>query len=564
MKLTTISAIFALCLGAAAQAQDLTKEITIERDIHPTLRAASRVNTLPTLLQPNVDTQRLTFSDMTTAADVPGMITSLEPATSAPAIEISPYRGYAGLGYFPAFNLGASAGYRFINRADARLGAWLQYDGNKYKSTYPGADSKLSLSRHTVAAGIDFTKIFTRAGRLDISADYAFNSLTRPWIDDNDLTTNKFNIAADWSARRREMAYFISAAFGRFAYGDPDRALVGDLSTPNLAQTDIKAKVGTAYFLTPHSSFSGHVDVDLARFNHFNRLLNVDDGPTRFVAGDAKTISVVSFVPSYRYRGDNFRARIGLSLQITSNSGSTLHVAPDVNFTFIPASKFSAYLTLDGGEKINRLSDLFDYCPYLSSSVAYKNSNVPVAIKAGISVGPFHGLAFQLEGGYASANDWLMPSIIAGTYAYTPTDLRAWHASLGAQYSLGDLLRLSAKYTIAPGDDRHALYLNRDRAKHVALFSVKSSPIDKLSIEASFELRACRAAYVPVSPAPSAPLARYGLGNDNSLSIGADYAITPSLTIFARGENLLDRRADMLPGLQSQGLKGLVGAAFKF
>lgn len=566
-------------LAVSAQDSELSKEITIERDIHPTLRAVSRLNASPSLLPPTVERQRLTFSDMTVAAEVPGMITTLEPAASAPAIPVSPYRGYAAIGYFPAFNLGASAGYRFINDAYSSLGAWLQYDGNSYKGDGPYIGDDATLRRHTITAGADFTHIFKRAGRLDVSAGFSYSSLNRPWIHtDSTLGVTQYGISADWSARNREMAYFVSAALSGFSYNDPDGSISvldpvrNSISTTTASPSENRYtfKGGTAYFITPNSSLAGHVDVDFLHYSSFTTLSAFREAlanRTGVPSNNGKTYGLISLAPSYRYKDSTFIANIGLLLQFSTNADKTVHIAPDVNLSVRPVKWISAFANFGGGEHLNTFQSLFDYTPYGSSSIAYCNSHVPFTFEAGVAIGPFSGFSAKISVGYSAANDWLMPSAFLGdisdnspTYLYEATDLRAWYASAALRYKHSELLTLSASCTIAPGSERHALYQNRDRAKQVATFRASSSPIDKLTVDASFTLRAGRSAMMIVGDSKSL----VNLGNDNSLDLGGAYSLMDNLSLFLRFENILNRRAMLLPGIPAQGFKGLFGAAYKF
>ncbi|MDE5689882.1 MAG: TonB-dependent receptor, partial [Duncaniella sp.] len=60
-----------------------------------------------------------------------------------------------------------------------------------------------------------------------------------------------------------------------------------------------------------------------------------------------------------------------------------------------------------------------------------------------------------------------------------------------------------------------------------------------------------------------APQAR-SLGCVSDLSLGASYAATDALTIFANGENLLNRRYYRIGDRYSQGIRFMIGASLKF
>ncbi len=54
------------------------------------------------------------------------------------------------------------------------------------------------------------------------------------------------------------------------------------------------------------------------------------------------------------------------------------------------------------------------------------------------------------------------------------------------------------------------------------------------------------------------------MGNISDLKFDARYEISGNFDVWARVENLLCRRAELLPGLQTQGVHGLVGVMLRF
>lgn len=202
MKRQHIILAAALAATQAVSAQTLTKEIVIEREIDPTLPEAARISNFPSLVQPQAPVSRLPFVDVTAATRVPGMLAMLEPANGQPAITLSPYRGYASLGYFPAYNLGISAGYSIIAKPASSLNVWTQFDGYSYKDQYDE-----TLKRNSVTVGADFSHLFGRTRRLDLSADFTYNAYNKPWEEeDPNHHTLAFDIDAAWSARHNALA----------------------------------------------------------------------------------------------------------------------------------------------------------------------------------------------------------------------------------------------------------------------------------------------------------------------------------------------------------------------
>ncbi len=571
-------ALAAAAIGLGMSAQTLTKEIVIEREVEPTLPEAARINSFPTLLQPQAPASRLPFVDITAATRVPGMLTMLEPADGQPAITLSPYRGYASLGYFPAYNLGLSAGYSIIAEPTSSLNVWTQFDGMSYKDQYDE-----TLKRNCVTVGADFSHLFGRTRRLDLSADFSYNAYNKPWEEeDPNHSTLALNVDAAWSARHNALAYYVTAGFNHFGFSGKELHL-SDYALDGISQNIIKAGGGTAYFITDKSSLSGHVDVSFVNTNKFNTLMTDQTvGGTSIwmpalIAGNGKTLGLITLAPSYRYTSGAFSTSLGVKAQIATNSGKTFHIAPDVKFNVRPVSTFAATLSLGGGEHINRLADLYNIDPYMSVAQGYKFSEVPFTADLSLTFGPFYGASVELFGGYAVANDWLMPEVLDGAGGPNPSpnrpiygsmfntvDLRAMHYGAKLAWKYNKNIEASVKYTGAPGNYRHSYYLNPDRARHVMEAKASVTPFAPLTVDASFELRAGRSLYTRWGTAVGSDPMKFNLRNANSLNIGATYRFTDWISAFARVENILGRRAYMYNLLEQQGIHGLIGAAVKF
>lgn len=569
--------------GLGMTAQTLTKEIVIERDVEATLPEAARISNYPTLIQPQVPTSRLPFFDTTAATRVPGMLTTLEPAEGAPAISLSPYRGYASLGYLPAYNLGISAGYSIIADSRTSLNVWTQFDGNSYKDQYDE-----TLKRNKVTVGADFAHLFGGSRRLNISTDFSYNAYNRPWeaVDANHNTT-EFDIDAAWSARAKAMAYYVTAGFNHFGFSGKEVGLASVLADDidAVSQNIVKATGGATFAITDKSSLSGHVGISFVNTNRFNTLEYIPyagtPGPNKpmLMAGEGKTLGLITLAPAYRYTFGIFSTSIGVKAQITTNADNTFHIAPDVKFNLRPYSTFAATLSFGGGEHINTLSELYNINPYMSVAQGHKFSEVPFTADLRLTFGPFYGASLELFGGYAVANDWLMPDVADITDAtgvipvadrtvygtmFKAVDLRAMHYGATFSWKYNNNIRASVKYTGAPGSYSHSYYLNRDRARHILEAKASVTPIEPLTIEAMFEQRAGRSLYSHWGVMPAEEPLKYDLRNASSLNVGATYRFTDWVSVFARVENILGRQAYMYNMLEQQGVHGLVGAAIKF
>lgn len=580
----------ALCIVSAlgTEAQNLSKEVVARQEFHPELQAATRLNNFPSTLSPDIKPSRLSFSDMTAATSITGMLNPLEPASAGNALAISDYRGYASLGYFPAFNLGASAGYRIIEKPRTSLGVWMQYNGLSYdfKPIVGSNSADKNLERNAVTFGADFIQLFRRAGRLDVSADFSYYTHNLPIADTDlnpDFSSRAFNLDVTWSARKHDVIYYLDAKWNHFTFAKRELLLpVSEKLAKSLNQNIFTFKGGASYHLGDGQSVVGLASFDLVRYNHYNRLtdefnpdLNLPYHPW-IASAKGKSLGLISLNPSYRYQSQDFKLNIGLLAQISTNSGKTFHIAPDVSADYAPKSWLGINARIGGGEHINRLHHLYLADPYMSPSVAYDFSHRPITFDASVKIGPFTGFSLELFAGYAVANDWLMPLAFndpalanpaaEAAYHYLPTfnavNLSAWHYGASLAFRWNHYLEGSIKYTGAPGSYHHSYFLNYDRATSVFNVELTSRPLDKLTINAGFQLRSGRTLYQALDS--EAPLNEINLDNSNNLTIGARYAFFPWLSVHARVENILNNKADDIWMAQSQGVHGLVGLSVKF
>ena len=93
-KMRYISALVAVLLSINAVAQELKKEITIDKDIVPELKEYNKMSITPQIPSLTVTQTPLSFIDRAKITnDIPSVITSLEPAENVDTMELSPYRG---------------------------------------------------------------------------------------------------------------------------------------------------------------------------------------------------------------------------------------------------------------------------------------------------------------------------------------------------------------------------------------------------------------------------------------------------------------------------------------
>lgn len=271
------------------------------------------------------------------------------------------------------------------------------------------------------------------------------------------------------------------------------------------------------------------------------------------------TKGVIRIAPRYTYTSRQFNARLGVILDLAAGNRSygtpsrtDPVLAPDLMLSWTPSGSFAIWGRFSGELADNSVASVYDYTPYCDPTAAYGFSRIPVNVDAGITIGPWRGAALELRGGYSSAENWLMPDP-SEPYAFTPRDVDGLHFGATLSYSYRRYLDLKVRYDAASHSSDHGYYLWRDGARSEFGAEIGTSPIEPLDLRLTYTYREGRRQGPEVD-----------LGVISDLGVSAHYDINDRLGVFARAENLLDRRYYTALAIPAQGVRGLVGITYRF
>ena len=576
-----IASAFVLLAGFAinANADDLNKVIIIDKEIVPELKEVTRINKTPQVPPLDVKTTTLNYNEKAKTTLVPPEITTLEPASNVDTIALSKYRGYAMLGYFPVYNLDLSAGYRILDKENMRLNAWLQYNGELYDATTKAGD-ELSFNDHELSLNALYNWQVNKKSTFGAKVGYTFNAFDYPWLKDFSQNVNRFNFDAAWKSSVEGLKYDVELGYSYFGYGkdafaDKDSILTMGKSNPFEAVKEHSGyvKAGASMEIDDDQSVALDFGAKMIHNNHFSGLWGGSGEANKIVGYNHRPYNhaILTLVPHYDFKYGNFAAKVGVKLDYQIDIDDEFNVSPDVYIDWNASSIFSAYAHFTGGVHQNSMNSIFEVSHYFMPSMAYENSKLSCVIDAGINVGPFKNATLEIFGGYARANDWYMPCVVKGRHEMESIDFDGWHIGVAASYKYNDLIKVRASYETAPQSYADGYYLWRDRAKHVVKASAVVTPISPLDITLDYEYRGGRCSYEKIyempgngSMIPSVYHQSLSLGHVSNLSLGGLYRFTDQLSFFARLENILNHKYDMLYDLPSKGITGLVGATYKF
>lgn len=578
----------ATMLPGAAQ---VSKEITVEREVVPTVRSASPLTFTPSVTLPATPRPTLSYSERTSMARIPSLFQTLEPAAVGDSIAASPYHGYAAIGYFPAFNLGASAGYRLLDRSRTTLDAWMQYDGNRYNAKL-SPDRTDHLQSHDAVVGINLNAAGNNSSLFNLSLDYAFSTFNNPlplhpspFSDRKDQKLNRLNAQALYSASSSSIDYSVGLGYHLFAFGTGLNSEKGDLSTNIHPVSENRVALQGSIFAGIDENSRFGLDLDASMISHSKSgtpVYAIWDFYEQIKERDGKTTGLISATPAYKYTADNISFKAGIRVDYTFNTpGHKFHIAPDVKIAWMPSQSFTLYGQARGGEVMNTMGELYAIDRYISSLLWYDMSHVPVDAEAGFRVGPFKGFALNLSATYAAADDWLMPGEpFGGDLVFQHNKIRGWKFRAAAEYSYSNIASLALSGSLNPQKDddvESGFYTDRDRAKYIFDAQLTVHPLSQLDIMAGYELRAgrniryrrylgdwCGTSGTNDYLSENTYFYCESLENIANLRVGASWRFTPAFTVFLRADNLLGRKTPLLSLLPGQGVHGLAGIAYKF
>lgn len=581
----------------AANAQELKNEVVIEREVEPQERLVTRpASVTPSLFSPRIVRQQLNLSEYTGTGQLHRSLSMLEPAAYADTFAVSPYRGYAMLGYFPTYNLEASAGYRFIDTKNSTVGAWLQYDGNSYnmatwalpESPLVNTDAeKVKLNRHFLTIGAYGEQRF-KAGSLGLDLDYMHASVSQPMIaDDLTQSANRFRANLGWQAASSALPWHLGANVGVFGFAKDivygtTAGRAGELAPdPKKPSETVFGVNGGISWVKDSHSWNLDIDAKFQSLNSFNSMNAVaTTAPVSgtlvpewsITGGKGVTLGVTNIRPRYHLGKEKFTLDLGLNVSIGSggdDTGATFN--PDVLFAWTPTQQASVWVRGKGERVLNTLSDMFEYNPYQLSTITYGHSDYYDAL-AGINLGPVKGFTFEGWVGYSAANNWLTPCVVDYVPLYVGHDMDGFRYGARVGWQWKDKLQIAVQAEgVNNSDIDDGYYMWRDHARWVVGAELRVTPTKALDITVDWNLRTGRRSFslTPEVYSQDFPYTywtyeRVDLGDVNELNVEARYRISEPVSVFARVNNCLAKRWTISPGVLSQRLHGLVGVALKF
>ena len=604
-----LMAAFALNGAYAQDNKNLSKEITLEKDVAPLEKKAVKKNELPKVKKPTVTGKKtqLGYSDLTSPIEVPTSIPTLLPYGYRTAHNFSDKRGYLDVGGGTQGNFRVDFGYRLINEEREKLGLWLNHNSTwnsknpskmitldenrnrqKYNDNVFAVDYSRDLGKGTFMLGakahVDIYNLYGGWNKFEVSQNTAGvlpgeMSIMTPAYDwsSEKQTFFDFNLNAGWKSqfmlRDNPLKYNVGLQYGHAAYDKSFNTLYKHGAHDNWGILTL----GGSYELTELTTAALNI-----RGEYLRRGTKAKSGSDLDLFDE---VGMITLSPTYTIRGDMFKLQLGLNTHISFSDGAAFRLSPNVRANLSLVDGFSVFANVLGGKNLGyRVPTHYYNYRYDLPLLMYGSIYTPLEAEGGIKVGPFQGLSAKVSLGYAIVKkqpgilyrtDYPSQALMLGMMStYMVLDSRGYYLNAEVNYKYRSLIEASASVKYAPHDnelfeaDNHynGYKLGVDRASTVANIDLKVTPWRPLTINAGLEYRGGRMAlFGDKWDADGDRLYEFVKMKDAvNLKAGANYRLNSSVNLWLQAHNLLNRRYDILYGMGAQRIGFMVGAGFTF
>lgn len=560
-------------IGMQAQTKPQPKDTTVNRTViveqqyTPDIMDAAKVNVLPKVEEPTVSKKAVEYATFATpSAAIP---TATMKAYVGKETKAATTPGYVRLGYGNYNNLDLFANYLFTLTDRDRLNVNFSMDGMNGELDMPFGEARTWDARYyRTRANVDYLHQF---GKLDLNVSGNFG-------------LSNFNyepLAAQFKKQK-------------FTSGDVH---FGVKSTDETLPLQFLAETNLLFYNRQHNQLLGGLTESIVRTKgvvtgaiddqqlvgiglHMDNLFysKIKKDATADNLYDNRTTLALN--PYYELSNDDWRLHIGANVDFSFGSGKTLQVSPDITAQYVFSDSYVLYAKATGGRLTTDFRRLETYNPYLDPTRKVSDTYEQINTALGFKASPAPGVWFDLFGGYQSLKDdlyqtrdyfpnegtenWNWAPVMKENYvALGQTNTDNFYVGARASYEYKDIFSLGAEATYrhwnadngtdSGTDDNVALLM---KPKFKLGFNAEVHPLPALWFNLGYDyiLRAERYTGHYEENIPSV----------SNLSLGATYTLFKGISIYAKVDNVLNKKYQYYLYYPVEGINFLGGLSFKF
>ncbi|MDR0750344.1 MAG: TonB-dependent receptor [Tannerellaceae bacterium] len=559
--------------------ENVTRELTLEREYDPTVQDANKVNTLPAIKEPVVSKRPIDYATFTLPAEPERELGILPSGNIMTDIAYNKRKGYLNFGIGNYLNINADAGYHILRTDKDLLNIFFTHRSTNGNITYlqqePGLE-KTKAKLNDNAGGVNFRHQFEEAA-LKLGANYGYSSFNYyglpgaspyyilPLPEEGRLIdeTNQANqlIKVNTGVESKEDAaigYVVDLDYTNFSY-----------KYGLNAETDGFTEHGLEGKLALSSGFGGNQRAGVGgKFNYFNYSL-----PTENVLFKNHLEGTLN--PYYAINGYNWNVRLGAKVMFITGAGRKLFASPDIAANLTVGSKTVLYVIADGDIRSNSAYQLSRENRYISPEQGVTPSRTRLDAMVGLKSGVAPGFRFNLFGGYKATDKdyFFIPSLHYRGFGNVSNTLslnsKRLQAGLDMAYAYRKVFEIMLKgvynkWSVEKKEDLFSGYnipvleynaYGRPEMEFNTGITVR--PIDNLTLALDYYLATGRKMYVP------------GIGNEkmkniNELNVTGSYTINDTFGAYIKLNNLLFQKYELLYGYPLQGFNAMAGITIHF
>lgn len=542
-------ALIALPLGAQAQKQakdsTMNRTVVVEQEYNPDIMDASKVNVLPKVEPPTVSKKEVEYdATLVPAGEIPATVMQ---AYTGKETQQKALPGYVRLGYGNYGNLDARANYLFTLPNSDRLNLTLHTNGMDGKLDLPDNGGDWDSYYYRTHAGMDYVHSFRKidlnvAGNFDLSN---FNFLPYSVNSKQKFTSGDVHLGVQSTSD--ELPFQFRAETNLLFYERQHELSFSD-TQEGIVRTKAEA--------TGSISDEQFIGLALAMDNVFYKNNRFED------------YTAVKLNPYYLYENEDWKVRLGASVDLAFGFGKQFRVSPDVTAQYTFSDSYVLYAQAKGGKMQNDFRRLETVSPYGQVAgqpdATYEQLNAALGFKAS----PVSGLWFNIYGGYQNLkNDLLQSSVtfvtedasvlsVINGYALQLLTRNTDNLYAGAEvsYAYKDILSFSASgiYRDWKISDDEADWLLGFKPAFEANFRADIRPIPSVTVNIGYQ----NISRKKVEGEKTDPV--------SNLYLGGSYEIFKGISVYARVNNILNKDYQYYWGYPTEGINFAGGVSFQF
>lgn len=526
-----------------AQVNDstLNRTVVVEQEYNPDILDASKVNVLPKVQPLATGKKEVEYdSHLVPATDIPAYAM---PAYGGVERQRKGLPGYVRLGYGNDGNLDVYAACRIAPSEKDRLDVLFGMDGRDGKLELPGSGEKWQSHYYRTQAHLGYLHSFRRVD-LDVAGNFGlsnFNLLPGFEVRKQKFTSGDLHFGV--KSAGEELPLQFKAETNLMLY-ERQHGLYVDGTPEDAARETIIRTLGEA---VGKVSERGSVGVAVRMDNFFYRNTHVSD------------YTSFNLNPYYLFRNEDWELRLGAHVDLAFGEGTDWNIAPDVQAQFTFADSYRLYARATGGKMENDFRRLEQIDPFANLEYSAAFTYELVNATAGLKGSPLPGFRFHLYGGFQRLLDDLYAKIsYTSLYvfpyatAFDAADISHLYIGAEASYSYKGLLAFTASGVFHNWSHYHyedQLYL-KPALEIDGRVEVRPIPAVTFSVGERF-----------VSREGESPLKADSV---NDLYLDFSYRLFKGISIYARANNLLDKKYQIYRSYPVAGINFVGGVSFRF